>query len=82
MPEQIENKMVVDWCWNDSMPDEIKEKLKEPGYSELGTNVFVSDSEAYEYALERCLNGSEEDQKEFREMLVDWFYSGNWIRSD
>lgn len=82
MPEQIENKMVVDWRWNDSMPDEIKEKLKEPGYSELGTNVFVSDTEAYTYALERCLNGSEEDQREFREMLVGWFYSGNWIRSD
>lgn len=36
----------------------------------------VDESEAYEYALDRCLNGP--DQEEFRAMLVEWFYSGNW----
>lgn len=81
MPEQIENKMTVEWYWNDSMPEEIKEK-EEPGYIELGTHVFVPNSEAYAYALEHCLNGSEEEQKEFREMLVEWFYSGNWIKEE
>ena len=39
----------------------------------------VPDSEAYDYALERCLNGSEKDKQEFREMLVDWFFSGDFI---
>lgn len=41
---------------------------------ERGNNV--GESEAYEYALDRCLNGP--DQEEFRAMLVEWFYSGNW----
>lgn len=47
---------------------------------EKGT--FVSEDKAYDYALERCLHGSEDDQKEFREMLVEWFYSGNWIKEE
>ena len=79
MSERIENRMVVDSEWEFNSPKEVQQKLSEPGYHECGTNVFVPESEAYEYALERCLNGSEEDIKEFKEMLVEWFYSGgNW----
>ena len=43
---------------------------------------IVEESEAYEYALERCLNGTLQEQKEFREMLAEWYYSGNWIKED
>lgn len=42
-------------------------------------DTVVEDNQAYEYALERCLHGTEEDQKEFQKMLVEWFYSGDWI---
>ena len=39
----------------------------------------VPESEAYEYALERCLNGKDAERKEFQEMLVEWFFSsGDW----
>lgn len=82
MAYQIENRMVVDSEWRHITPEEIQEKLSQPGYHELGTNVFVPESEAYEYALERCLNGSEEDVKEFRLMLIEWFYSGNWVKEE
>ena len=82
MAHQIENRMVVDSEWEHITPVEVQKKLSEPGYHEYGTNVFVPESEAYDYALERCLHGSEEDMKEFREMLVEWFYSGNWRRDD
>lgn len=37
----------------------------------------VPEEEAYDYALDRCLNGHE--RKEFKEMLVEWYFSGNWI---
>lgn len=83
MPEQIENRMVVDSEWEAlerSVPEEVKEVLREPGYREIGTGNFVLESLAYQYAFERCLNGTEEEKKEFREMLVEWFYSGNWIK--
>lgn len=45
---------------------------------EQGT--VVSDEDAYDYALERSLSGTENDKREFREMLIKWFYSGNWSK--
>ena len=45
---------------------------------EKGT--IVEEGIAYEYALERCLNGTEQERMEFRELLVEWFYSGNWVK--
>ena len=52
------------------------------GYLGIGVNrdVFVSDEDAYAYAFERCTNGTEEEINEFKEMLVEWFFSGNWVR--
>lgn len=81
MPEQIENKMVIDALWEhtDAKEEEI---INEKGFHELGTNNFVPEKEAYEYALDCCLNGTEQEQKEFKEMLVEWFFSGNWIREE
>lgn len=45
---------------------------------EKGT--VVEEDQAYEYALERCLHGTREDVNDFKEMLVEWFYSGNWLK--
>ena len=45
-------------------------------------DTVVEDDQAYEYALERCLHGTEEDQEEFHKMLVEWFYSGDWIHEE
>lgn len=44
--------------------------------------TIVNEGDAYVYALERCLGGKSEEQKEFREMLVEWYYSGNWIKEE
>ena len=52
------------------------------GISGQDAGVIVDEEDAYDYALERCLKGSEEDQKEFKQMLVEWFYSGNWLRRE
>lgn len=43
---------------------------------------IVQEEEAYDYALERCLHGSEADQREFKDMLVEWYYSGNWLQEE
>ena len=64
------------------MNSEVEEVLKQKGYHEMGTNVFVPEDEAFDYALDRCMHGSELDQIEFRHMLVEWFYSGNWIKEE
>ena len=40
----------------------------------------VDEEQAFDYALERCLHGIIQDQEDFREILVEWFYSGNWVK--
>ena len=47
---------------------------------EKGT--IVEEDLAFDYALERCLKGTPQDQQEFRMDLVAWFYSGSWIKQD
>ncbi|MCM1327281.1 MAG: hypothetical protein NC094_12035 [Bacteroidales bacterium] len=73
MPYQIENRMVVESQWNE--PPEVEKKLNSAGYEEIGTGIFVSEEDAYAYALER-ISLDEDLQNEF----VEWFYSGNWIK--
>lgn len=77
MPEMLENRMVVDWQWPDA-PAEGKEKLNGAGYKEIGTEIFVPEEDAYDYALERISHGTDAEKREF----VEWFYLGNWIRED
>ena len=61
--------------------------------SEAGKRVLEKD--AFPYACERIYNGTQEEQRTamqiFREAtsfymaaltLVEWFYSGNWIKED
>lgn len=55
-----------------------------PGYRGIGPEegTFVPEDEAIQYALERCLHGPVDDVNEFRKALVEWFYSGNWVKED
>lgn len=43
-------------------------------------DTVVEEDQAYQYALERCLHGTPQDRQDFKEMLVEWFYSGNWLK--
>lgn len=45
-------------------------------------DTVIEDDQAYEYALERCLHGTVEDREEFQKMLVEWFYSGDWLHEE
>lgn len=80
----VENNMVRDesWAWQERDVEPLEEEI-EKGYHELGTHTFVADEDAFEYALDRCMNGSEEEQRDFKELLVEWFYSGgSWVREE
>lgn len=50
------------------------------GYLGFHTDEFVSEEDAFQYAFERCTNGTDEEIAEFKQMLVEWFFSGNWTR--
>lgn len=56
--QQIENRMVNDSVW-ENLEKESEKKLKGPGYEEIGTGIFVSDEDAYDYALERIFSDDE-----------------------
>lgn len=43
---------------------------------ERGT--VVTDDIAFQYAVERVVNGTPEEQQEF----IEWFYSGNWVKEE
>lgn len=45
-------------------------------------DTVVEEGQAYTYALERCLKGTVEEQEEFKQMLAEWYYSGNWIKEE
>ena len=78
----IENRMVVDSQWEEVEDNVGCVSESESGYRHFKTNEFVPEEDAYEYALEKCMNGTEEEQEEFKAMLVEWFFSGNWVKED
>ena len=43
---------------------------------EAGT--IVEEDQAYQYALERCMNATPEEKEEF----VNWYHSGNWAEME
>ena len=49
------------------------------GYRRFGGDEFVPEEDAYEYALEKCMG---EENEEFRKMLVEWYFSGNWVEEE
>lgn len=57
------------------MPFSWDDKLTGRGWESTDSDVFVTDEDAYDYAVER-VSWDEELKQEF----VEWFYSGNWIR--
>lgn len=71
---------ICDYC-GEPITDE-SEHGREEGYVGVGINngKFVSEEDAYAYAFECCTNGTDEEIKEFKEMLVEWFYSGSWTK--
>lgn len=73
----LENKVVMDDNYEPSQ-EERKNEVKEFGYREFGTDVFVPEESAFDYAIERITNGTIDEKQEFEE----WFYSSNWIKEE
>ncbi len=83
--ERVENKMVVDSLWNGKTSEEAEEKVNGAGYRQMGTEIFVPAEDAFDYAICQCVEMPPEGflkikwTEEFKENLVEWFYSDNWI---
>ena len=77
---ELENRMVVDACWRDlerREPEDETPKVK--GYRRFRGYEFVSEEDAYEYAFQKCMG---DDHDEFKKMLVEWYFSGDWIKEE
>lgn len=55
-------------------------------YIEMTTKERVADCEAFDYAMDKLGLTMEEnndiEQLEFKEALVNWYFSGNWITEE
>lgn len=59
------------------------------GYKEIFTGTFVAEEDAFDYAIENCVeivpDGFREIKwkEEFKKMLAEWFYSGGeWVKEN
>lgn len=78
--ERVENKMVLDSLWEniEKSVSETNEKLNGSGWEEKDTGIFVPEEDAFDYAMER-ISQDEDLKQELKEMVLDWFFSSNWI---
>lgn len=53
--------------------------VMEKGYQNTNTDEFVREEDAYLYALEKCMG---EENEEFKKMLVEWYFSDNWVEAE
>lgn len=79
--ERIENRMVNNSFWTNKI-HKLEVELLGPGWTNITDGTFVPDESAFDYAIDHCTNfvpagfRKIEWTDEFREMLVEWFYSG------
>lgn len=63
-------------------------KLNGPGWKSITDGTFVPEEDAFDYAIDHCtkfvLSGLHKIEwtEEFREMLVEWFYSVDWMKEE
>lgn len=84
--ERIENSLLRERSF-ERTEEEVK-RFETPGWTNTD-GTFVPDESAFDYAIDHCTNfvpagfRKTEWTDEFREMLVDWFYSGGeWKREN
>lgn len=85
--EQIENRMLREQSFEQTV-EEVK-CFDSSGWTKTSDGTFVPEESAFDYALDHCTNFVPagfhriEWTQEFREMLVEWFYSGGeWRKED
>lgn len=83
----VDNIMLNDLI-RDQLNNDAAENLDGGGYLNVNRGVFVPKASAFDYAMEQCVErGIEhvrkaEFTKEFRDMLIEWFYSGSEWREE
>lgn len=72
----------------ENLLSDVAAKLTGPGWKNITDGTFVPEKSAFDYAIDHCTNfvPSEfhkiEWTQEFKEMLVEWFYYGDWVKEE
>lgn len=72
----------------DQLNNDASEELNGGGYLNVNRGMFVSKAHAFDYAMEQCVERGIENvrkaefTKEFKDMLVEWFYSSSEWREE
>lgn len=87
--ERVENRMMIESIREHMHHFDFDEDFNGAGWKNLENGTFVRKEDAFDYALDHCTNfvpaglHKIDWTQEFREMLVDWFYSGGeWVREE
>lgn len=85
--EQIENMLLRERSFERKV--EYVKRFNTPGWTNTTDDTFVPDESAFDYAIDYCTNfvpdgfHKIEWTQDFKEMLVEWFYSGGeWKREN
>lgn len=85
--ERIENGMLRERSFEQKV-EELKHFFS-AGWTNTADGTFVLEEDAFDYAIDHCTNfvpagfHKIEWTDEFREMVVEWFYSGGeWRKVD
>ncbi len=66
----------------------VEGRFHSSGWVEKETGVFVPEEDAFDYAIEQCVKVVPDGfrrikwTQEFKDMLTEWFFSGNWVKED
>lgn len=81
--ERVENKLLIESIKENMKHFDFDEDFEGAGWKNLENGTFVREEDAFDYAMDHCTEeapppGFRKIQwtQEFREMLVEWFYSG------
>lgn len=85
--ERIENSLLRERSFEQKVED-VKRFFR-VGWTNTADGTFVLEEDAFGYAMEHCVDVIPEGfhkiewTDEFREMVVEWFYSGGeWRKED
>lgn len=85
----MENRMVRDTeAAMGLLLSDVQVRLNATGWKNITDGTFVPEEVAFDYAIDHCTNfvPSEfhkiEWTQEFKKMVVEWFYSGDWVKEE
>lgn len=88
--ERLENRMLIESIREHMQHFDFDEDFNCAGRKNLNDGTFVREEDAFDYALDHCTESAPPPgfhkiqwTQEFKDVVVDWFYSGGeWVKEE